>query len=165
MRRGKPRSAAQGASAEAPLTARPGFLLRRLHQIHVALFLEECAEFGITPVQYSVMTVLTVQGTLDQAALAREVGIDRANATDVVRRLEERDLLSRTSGDHDNRVKLCTLTAVGVALTQRMQAAVERAHERTVEGLPPRERKAFLASLQRLVESNNDMGRTKLRLR
>ena len=32
-----------------PLQERPGFLIRRLHQIHVALFMEECAAESITP--------------------------------------------------------------------------------------------------------------------
>ena len=36
-----------------PLSQRPGFLIRRLHQIHVALFQEACGEFEITPLQYS----------------------------------------------------------------------------------------------------------------
>jgi hypothetical protein len=36
--------------SEMPLWGRPGYLLRRLHQIHYALFFEECAGFDITPV-------------------------------------------------------------------------------------------------------------------
>jgi hypothetical protein len=38
-------------------------------------------------------------------------------------------------------------------------------HRRTVAALPPRERAAFLANLARLVEANNERGRTKLRIR
>jgi DNA-binding MarR family transcriptional regulator len=147
-----------------PLGDRPGFLVRRLHQIHIALFLEECARFGITPVQYSVMTALEREGALDQMSLAAEVGIDRANATDVIRRLEGRGVLRRAAGTADSRTKICSLTAAGRRLTGRMRPAVERAHRRTVAALPPRERAAFLASLVRLVESNNDRGRTKLRI-
>ena len=43
------------------LSDRPGFLVRRLHQIHLALFAEECAGLDITPVQYSIMTVAAAQ--------------------------------------------------------------------------------------------------------
>ena len=52
-----------------PLTTlweRPGYLIRRLHQIHVAIFLEECADHGITPVQYAVMTALLTHPGADQ---------------------------------------------------------------------------------------------------
>lgn len=161
----KRQSAGRRNASRLALADRPGFLIRRLHQIHVALFLEECAAFSITPVQYSVMTALEREGSLDQVSLGREVGIDRANATDVIRRLEERGLIGRAADDTDSRMKLCSLTAAGRVLTRRMRSSVERAHSRTIEALPPRERAAFLASLQRLVEGNNDLGRTKLRLR
>jgi hypothetical protein len=45
-----------------PLWSRPGYLIRRLHQIHCALFLEECRESGLTPVQYGLLTALTFRG-------------------------------------------------------------------------------------------------------
>ena len=38
------------------LWQRPGFLIRRLNQIHVALFFESCKGFEITPVQYGLLT-------------------------------------------------------------------------------------------------------------
>ena len=38
-----------------PLDALPGHYIRRLQQIAVALFLEETAEFGITPVQFAAL--------------------------------------------------------------------------------------------------------------
>ena len=43
------------AFCDLPLMSRPGFLIRRLHQIHIALFLEECAGVDITPVQYTLL--------------------------------------------------------------------------------------------------------------
>jgi DNA-binding MarR family transcriptional regulator len=147
------------------LADRPGFLIRRLHQIHVTLFSEACAAFSITPVQYSVMTALEREGPLDQMSLASEVGIDRANATDVVRRLEERRLIARAASPDDSRLKICSLTAAGRRLAARMRPAVEAAHARTIAALPRTERAAFVASLRRLVQANNALGRTKLRLR
>jgi MarR family transcriptional regulator, lower aerobic nicotinate degradation pathway regulator len=158
------RRPAPRAAGRLPLGDRPGFLIRRLHQIHIALFLEGCARFGITPVQYSVMTALEREGALDQMSLAAEVGIDRANATDVIRRLEGRGVLRRTAGESDGRLKVCSLTPAGQRLVANMRPAVERVHRRTVAALPPRERAAFLASLVRLVAANNDRGRTKLRI-
>jgi len=159
------RSEAVRARRRLPLADRPGFLIRRLHQIHVALFAEACAPFGITPVQYSVMTALEREGALDQMSLAAEIGIDRANATDVIRRLEGRGVLRRRAGESDSRMKMCSLTPAGRRLAARMRPAVEQVHRRTVAALPRRERAAFLASLVRLVEANNERGRTRLRIR
>ena len=153
------------ATPRLPLADRPGFLIRRLHQIHVALFAETCARFGITPVQYSVMTALERARALDQMSLAAEVGIDRANAADVIRRLEGRGVLRRQADAFDSRLKICSLTPAGRRLAARMRPAVEQVHRRTVAALRPRERAAFVASLARLVEANNDRGRTRLRIR
>ena len=66
------------------LAARPGFLIRRLHQTHLSLFAEECGAFDVTPVQYSILTAVAAQPGLEQAALAQEVGIDRATLANVV---------------------------------------------------------------------------------
>ena len=56
---------------------RPGFFIRRLHQIHVAMFLEECEKFDITPVQYGVVSVLYEGEALDQKTIAAKIGVDR----------------------------------------------------------------------------------------
>jgi len=154
-----------GANAALPLADRPGFLVRRLHQIHVALFAEECAPFGITPVQFSVLTALERAAPIDQVTLAGEIGIDRANCTDVLRRLEERELIRRVASEADSRAKLCDLTPAGRRLLARLAPAAQRAHDRTVAALPRAERQVFLRSLARLVEANNALGRAKLRLR
>src|ERR1017187_2232352 len=76
------------ASTAFDLASRPGFLIRRLHQIHVALFADECATFDVTPVQYSIMTVVRAQPGLDQVRLAAEVGVDRTTLASVLARLE-----------------------------------------------------------------------------
>jgi DNA-binding MarR family transcriptional regulator len=154
-----------GKPAREVLKRRPGFLIRRLHQIHTSLFAEECEAFGITPVQYSLMTALLHHGEADQVSLAAEVGIDRANTTDVLRRLEERGFIGRKMSAEDSRAKLCTLTRDGRRTALAMEKAVRRAHDRTIAVLPAAERKAFVESLRRLVDAYNDLGRTRLRLK
>ncbi len=146
------------------LASRPGFLIRRLHQIHTALFIEECAAFNVTPVQYSMMTVIAEQPGLEQARLAQEVGVDRATLANVVARLESRGLLRRTTTKADRRLKRVVLTAKGKRLLEQMTDAAQRAHARTVEILSSDERAAFLHFLARLVDAGNDLGRAPLRL-
>ena len=146
------------------LRQRPGFLIRRLHQIHVAIFLEECAGFGITPVQFSLMSVLADHAPADQASLAAEIGVDRTTVAGVLRRLEERGLVVRAGHRDDRRLKMCRLTAKGVQLVGRMEAAVRRAHDRTVAALDPGTRRLFVELLKNLVDANNALGRAFLRL-
>jgi DNA-binding MarR family transcriptional regulator len=146
------------------LRQRPGFLIRRLHQIHVAIFLEECADFGITPVQFSLMSVLADHAPVDQASLAAEIGVDRTTVAGVLRRLEGRGLVARDGHRHDRRLKMCRLTAKGTQLLRRMEAAVRRAHDRTIAALDPARRRLFAELLEDLVDANNALGRAFLRL-
>jgi len=152
------------AELNALLSERPGFLIRRLHQIHLALFAEECAAFDITPVQYSILTVAGGRPDLDQVSLAQEVGVDRATMANVVARLEGKGLVRRRHAAADRRVKLVSLTPRGARQLAKMRPAVERAHERTVAALPAAERAVFLHLLKRLVDAQNDYGRAPLRL-
>jgi DNA-binding MarR family transcriptional regulator len=146
------------------LSARPGFLIRRLHQIHVALFIEECSAENVTPVQYSVLSELRQRDGSDQTALGQAVALDRANIADVLDRLEKRGLLGRRVSPLDKRMRLVTLTPAGRALLTRLEAAAIRAHERTVEALPPVERQRFIRNMLRLVTANNGVGRATLRM-
>lgn len=146
------------------LRRRPGFLIRRLHQIHVALFIEECAAFDLTPVQYSLLSTLE-DGAQDQVTLGTRVGIDRSTTTEVLRRLENRGLIHRHSNPEDRRRRLASLTEDGKALLRRMDAAAQRAHDRTVAPLAPQARERLLNDLAELVEANNEYGRAPLHLR
>jgi MarR family transcriptional regulator, lower aerobic nicotinate degradation pathway regulator len=146
------------------LARRPGFLIRRLHQIHLALFAEACGTFGVTPVQYSILTVASAHPGLDQAALAIEVGVDRATVADVLARLERRGLVRWRREANEAKLKLVHTTVAGRRLLSRMDRHAQQAHERTIAPLPPADRAAFIDALVRLVEAGNGLGRAPLRL-
>lgn len=145
-----------------PLWRRPGYLVRRLNQIHCALFHEECAAFDITPVQYGVLTTLSLKPGLDQNSIAQEVGIDRTNVADVLSRLARRGLVRRERGREDRRTYVTWLTPEGTRLTRAMLAPMKRAQERMLEPLDAAERERFLALLLRLIDANNDVSRAAL---
>jgi DNA-binding MarR family transcriptional regulator len=155
----------RAAQARSRLFARPGFLIRRLHQIHSGLFAEETRDFNITPVQYSLLTALAEHGEMDQNTLAMEIGLERTSVAEVLPRLEMREVIERRTSAEDKRVKLVRLSRKGRALARRMDAAVQRAHQRTIELLPESERNLFMLQLIRLVEANNDKSLVPLRLR
>src|ERR1700734_2349679 len=154
----------RAARIRSPLFGRPGFLIRRLHQLHCALFLEETRGYDITPVQYSLMTALAARGELEQNSLALEIGLERTSVAEVVPRLQRRGLLARRRSTDDGRVKLVRLTRKGGALLRRMAPKVRRAHDRTIDQLAGPERDLFLLQLIELVGANKHVGRVRLRL-
>ena len=142
-----------------------GFLVRRLHQISVALFAEECEALDITPTQFGIMLAIAAQPGIDQSTAAEERGVDRATMASIVARLEQNGYIRRVTGRADRRQKLLTLTAAGKKLLARALAPAERATERALEPLSPRDRKTLIRLLQKLVNGGNDHGRAKLRLK
>jgi DNA-binding MarR family transcriptional regulator len=153
-----------GAPAESPandpgasLMRRPGVLIRRLHQVHSAMFQEEAALFGVTPVQYSLLTLLVDHPGTEQGAAAAGLRLDRFTTADVVRRLETAGLLRTTPGQ-DRRAKTLSLTPKGIRTFTAMRESVQRAHDRLVEPLPQRRRGAFLQMLQQLVDHHGVIG-------
>ena len=146
------------------LSSRPGFLIRRLHQIHLALFAEECGHFGVTPVQFNLLSVIAGKPGLDQSALALEVGVDRATTANVLARMEASGLLRRSRSITDSRVKLVHLTTVGRRMLGRMDGVARRAHARTLAGLSSRDQARFITFLTKLVDAGNEFGRAPMRL-
>jgi DNA-binding MarR family transcriptional regulator len=154
----------QAQPAGAALRSRPGFLARRLHQIHGAMFAKECGSFNITPVQHGLMTILLEQPGLDQISLGSELGIDRTNVADVLMRLEDRGLVRRQVSRADRRMKLASLTDEGETLTRQMETHMKRAQDRLMAPLGEVDRAAFLELLGRLVDTNNEWSRAPLRM-
>lgn len=138
-----------------PLSARPGYLVRRLHQIHSAIFLEECQQFGVTPVQYGLISTLLAKPGLDQVTLGGEVGIDRTNVADVLKRLSERGLLRRERSKTDGRSMVAFLTKEGERVAEEMYESMRRAQDRLLAPLRPEFRSAFIAMLTELIEGNS----------
>lgn len=134
-----------------PLAERPGFLIRRLHQLHVALFHELAGGFGVTPVQYSLLSAIAARGEADQTTLAADVALDRSTAAATLARLEARGLIARRRAPGDARVMLCCLTPRGEALLPRMERAARAAHARTLAALTGEEASALIALIRRAL--------------
>jgi MarR family transcriptional regulator, lower aerobic nicotinate degradation pathway regulator len=137
----------------------PGHHIRRLHQIAVAIFLQETEAHGLTPVQYGALQTVANAPGLDQRTLARTIGLDTSTIGGVVDRLEARGLLLRNASPEDRRVRLLTLTAAGRELLAAAVPSMLRAQERMLDPLPKHERAEFLRMLRVLVTANNELSR------
>jgi MarR family transcriptional regulator, lower aerobic nicotinate degradation pathway regulator len=146
-----------------PFLETPGHLLRRCHQIAVAVFLEECQAFDLTPLQYVTLSALATHGRMDKATIAGGVALDRTTIAVVVKNLEERGLVMVRPSDQDRRAKLIKITAKGLNLVSSVQTEVANAQERTVAPLTPKERAELLRLLGKIAEENNLLSRAPYR--
>src|SRR2546423_14216810 len=95
------------------LYRRPGFMIRRAHQIPVSLFLEETGGLGITNRQYGIMLVLKAEPGIDQITVAKLLGLDRSSTGMVLSKLEDAGFVGRIVGAHDRRKRSLKLTPAG----------------------------------------------------
>jgi DNA-binding MarR family transcriptional regulator len=146
------------------LQTQPGHLIRRAQQIAVAIFIEECAAFDLTPVQYAAMVAIQENEGIDATRLSAQIAFDRSTLGNVLERLETRGFVERYSSPDDKRVKLLRLTAQGRTVTGRAEGAVRRTQDRILAPLAPKDRRVLLELLAQLVELNNDASRVPQRL-
>jgi MarR family transcriptional regulator, lower aerobic nicotinate degradation pathway regulator len=128
-----------------------GFLLRRAHQRHVALFLEIAGHHGLTPTQFAALFKAVELGHVTQNLLGRLIAMDPATIQGVVRRLTSRGLLCRAHDPMDRRTAVLAPTEEGIALIARTVACAQRAHEAALAPLSAAEQSQLLALLRKLA--------------
>ena len=143
----------------ARLYARPGFLLRRAHQISAAVFEDACKDLGLTPAQFGVLTVLQAHPGLGQSSLARALGFDKVTVLRVLRGLESRGLVTREPAVDNRRNVSVALTAEGEKVLQQAQKPAERAYKRLMAPLDRQQQEQLLELLQLLTGELEDEAR------
>ena len=133
------------------LDAQAGFLLRRAHQRHTALFANGMAAADLTPMQFSALVRIVALGRATQNHLGRLVATDPATIQGVVRRLEARGLVQRLPDPADRRTTVLAPTAAGLDLAAAAIPAARAITEATLAPLRPGERRQFLQLLSKVA--------------
>jgi DNA-binding MarR family transcriptional regulator len=155
-------------SSKTPITmdavyTAPGYLFRRMQQIAVAIFVEECRAFDLTPVQYAALIAIHTHPGIDATRLSAVIAFDRSTLGSVIERLEAKELIERKPSPDDRRIKLLHLTKAGAALLRDIKPSVDRAQVRMLQPLKSADRKTLMALLTQLVDLNNEASRVPLR--
>jgi DNA-binding MarR family transcriptional regulator len=132
-----------------------GFVLRRAHQRHVAIFADCLSDFSLTPQQFSALAKIRETGGVSQNRLGRMTAMDPATIFGVVQRLSQRGLIERAPDPIDPRSARLTLTAAGMNLIADAVPHAMEATERTLSSLSPTERRELVALLGKLAEGES----------
>ena len=132
----------------------PGHLIRRAHQVAVAIFMEETGSFDVTPVQFAILNALIAAPGEDQVTLAGKVAFDAATFGSVIGRLEVKGWVRRQPDAADRRRKLLWITPAGREAAVQMKRAVNKVQSRIVAPLAAAERDQLLALLAKLVTAH-----------
>jgi DNA-binding MarR family transcriptional regulator len=129
----------------------PGHLVRRAHQIAVALFMSELAQEDVTPVQFALLNAVMDTPGVDQVTLANRVAFDAATSGSVIGRLEAKAWVRREPDQADRRRKLLWLTPAGHEATLQMKRAVDLVQDKILGPLSPEESQMLMTLLTKLV--------------
>ncbi len=129
------------------LYQRPGFLLRRAHQISASIFERACAELALTPAQYGVLRVMQEQPGIDQSSLARALAFDKVTVLRVIKGLQERGLCQRAVSTDSRRQMAVRLTPAGAKLLRQAIEPVQEAYETLLSPFTDEQRQQFMALL------------------
>jgi DNA-binding MarR family transcriptional regulator len=129
----------------------PGHLIRRAHQVAVAVFMEETGDFDVTPVQFAILNALIDDPGEDQVTLAGKVAFDAATFGSVIGRLEAKGWVRREADAVDRRRKLLWVTPDGEQAALRMKRAVGKVQSRILAPLDAAERDQLVKLLGKLV--------------
>jgi len=138
---------------------RPGFLLRRCHQISVSIFRENCVELDLTPAQFGVLHAVELNPRVEQIAVARMLGLDRSTTANVVDRLISRELVRREDHPSDRRRCSLTMTGKGREVLAHARDIAADAQARLLQPLSPADRTRLLALLHQLMEAHAESSR------
>ena len=128
-----------------------GFLLRRAHQRHAALFQQGIGAADLTPTQFTALVKMAEHGRVTQNQLGRYTAMDPATIQGVVRRLIARGLAHRVPDPQDRRTAVLSASPAGLALAASCVAAARRITEATLAPLDAAERLQFLFLLRKMA--------------
>jgi DNA-binding MarR family transcriptional regulator len=147
------------------LYARPGYLVRRCHQVSTGIFHQCFKELNLTPIQYSSLFVLKHNPGLDQVTISGLVAIDKSTTGNVLKRLESRGLLQRKSSAEDGRIKLIYLTRKGHSLMDKTEKLLDKTQQLLIEPLNEKERVQLMHCLRKITTEHNQSSRAPLMMK
>lgn len=125
-----------------------GFLLRKAHQRHVAIFAAQIGD--LTPPQFAALAKLGEVGETSQNQLGALVAMDAATIKGVVDRLKGRGLVEVARDKGDRRRVMVTLTPGGQAALAALLRAARQVTAETLAPLSRREAEQLVKLLGRI---------------
>lgn len=133
------------------MDAKPGHLIRLVHQRMNAIFSEATIEFDVTPTQHLVLWVLQRYGNIDLTTLSALTTTDRATIGDVVKRMSQKGFVTVRPTPADRRVKEISLTRPGSKLLAKSAESMVYARNVLMSPLDEEEQEGLMRLLRKLI--------------
>jgi len=129
-----------------------GFMLKRAQIAHSRAMHAVFAEFDITAVQFSVLTLAAKNPGILQAELAAALEVERPRIVPVLDSLERRRLAERRQDQLDGRNRRIHLTEQGTVLLGELTSRFKELENRLASALGDRTLKNLITALQVIID-------------
>ena len=134
------------------------WLLHRAAQRMRVATSEQSEKHGLHLREYIVRSALHKTAGLTQGELGKAVGLDKTTLTSELDRLEQRDLIVRTSHPRDRRIRIPQITETGEALRAEVAQACAQAEDAALSPFSDAEVCALRRMLFAIIGDHADPG-------
>lgn len=127
-----------------------GYNARRASLAIIERFLERMAPYGLRPVDFSVLSLVTHNPGITSRQLCASLGILPPNLVGLVASLEKRELIVRKPHPRDGRAMGLHLTPAGQKLVARAECTAAELEKEALGKLTPTEVKTLIRLLRKL---------------
>ena len=128
--------------------ARSIYLIKRVETIIKNKLEEALRDFGITPAQYTTMSLLKTNIECSSAALARRTVISAQSMSEMIATLERKELIARHEKPSNRRVLQIGLTPSGQEILSHCEKQVDMLEQALFKSFAPDD----IVSLRRLLK-------------
>jgi DNA-binding MarR family transcriptional regulator len=133
--------------------ARTSYLLRQAQMRVYTGMVERLGAFGLTPVQYMVLSLSSREGGLSSADLARRTQITPQSMNEVIAALHRKGLITRHEAPENRRILRVVLTKEGSRLLPECERQIDRLEAELFQCFDRSELTAFRNLLSTFIES------------
>ncbi len=110
---------------------------------------------GLTGPQALILSEIVKNGSLTGSTLAKNISLSQATVTDIVKRLEHKQLLTKSRDNVDKRKFHLTPTEQGRQIIRMTVPLLQKSFEKKLSELKDWEQTQLLSSLQKIAEMMN----------
>lgn len=137
------------------LEALIGYNARRAALIIISHFLPRMAQFGLRPVEFSVLTLIGHNPGITARQLCATLDLQPPNLVGMIKGLEKRSLLEKRDHPSDRRAQGLHLTEEGAAILEQAQATALALEVEATPRLTPLERVTLIRLLRKVYRPDH----------
>jgi DNA-binding MarR family transcriptional regulator len=127
-----------------------GYNARRATLVIVDSFLRNMAVYGLRPVDFSVLSLITHNPGITSRQLCTALSIQPPNLVGMISQLQRRELITRRPHPHDGRAMGLHLTPAGRKMMKQAEVTAAELEEAATARLSAAERKTLMQLLRKI---------------